>query len=168
MHTNNMVYMSIISQSSLFGLLAHICCAMDEAEERKKCTYLWRKTISTLTSSLSLCRKSLRKLETLSRVIWPQTTMCLEGGGREKLSWVGNINHSGKLQKEKNQRKARSRKTTIYMSERFLWKTTTGYGFLLSSLFHEKEDFCLHCNENGFKSARHVQSNTEIWTSEET
>lgn len=43
-------------------------------------TYLWRKTISTLTSSLSLCRKSLRKLDTLSSVIWPQTTICLERG----------------------------------------------------------------------------------------
>lgn len=40
-------------------------------------SYLWRKTISTLTSSRSLCRKSFRKLETLSRVMWPQTTMCL-------------------------------------------------------------------------------------------
>lgn len=44
--------------------------------------YLWRKTISTLTSSRSLCRKSFRKLETLSRVICPQTTMCLNRRGR--------------------------------------------------------------------------------------
>ena len=45
-------------------------------------SYLWRKTISTLTSSRSLCRKSLRKLETLSSVMCPQTTMCLDGKGQ--------------------------------------------------------------------------------------
>lgn len=45
-------------------------------------SYLWRKTISTLTSSRSLCRKSFRKLETLSRVMWPQTTMCLHRRGQ--------------------------------------------------------------------------------------
>lgn len=45
-------------------------------------SYLWRKTISTLTSSRSLCRKSFRKLETLSSVMCPQTTMCLKGKGQ--------------------------------------------------------------------------------------
>lgn len=45
-------------------------------------SYLWRKTISTLTSSRSLCRKSFRKLETLSRVMCPQTTMCLNRRGQ--------------------------------------------------------------------------------------
>lgn len=48
-------------------------------------THLWRKTISTLTSSLSLCRKSLRKLETLSSVMWPHTTMCLTGKAADIL-----------------------------------------------------------------------------------
>ena len=36
------------------------------------------KIISTSTSSLSLCRKSLRKLETVSYVMCPQTTICLK------------------------------------------------------------------------------------------
>ena len=45
-------------------------------------SYLWRKTISTLTSSRSLCRKSFRKLETLSSVMCPQTTMCLNKKGQ--------------------------------------------------------------------------------------
>lgn len=48
-----------------------------EGLETAGAPYLWRKTISTLTSSRSLCRKSFRKLETLSRVMCPQTTMCL-------------------------------------------------------------------------------------------
>ena len=45
-------------------------------------SYLWRKTISTLTSSRSLCKKSFRKLETLSSVMCPQTTMCLNKKGQ--------------------------------------------------------------------------------------
>ena len=47
-----------------------------EALETKK--YLWRKTTSTSTSSRSSCRKSLRKWDTDSYVIWPHTTICLE------------------------------------------------------------------------------------------
>ena len=54
-----------------------LCNTRRTAKSLNVATYLWRKTISTLTSSLSLCRKSLRKLDTLSSVMWPQTTMCL-------------------------------------------------------------------------------------------
>lgn len=39
-----------------------------------------RKTTSTSTSSRSSWRKSLRKLETLSKLICPQTTICLLNG----------------------------------------------------------------------------------------
>ena len=39
--------------------------------------HLWRKTTSTSTSSLSSCRKSQRKTETDSNVMFPQTTICL-------------------------------------------------------------------------------------------
>ena len=41
--------------------------------------YLCKKTILTSTSSLSLCRKSLRKLVTDSKLIQPHTTTCLLG-----------------------------------------------------------------------------------------
>ena len=39
--------------------------------------YRCKKTTSTSTSSLSSCRKSFRKCDTDSYVMWPQTTMCL-------------------------------------------------------------------------------------------
>ena len=43
----------------------------------RKYFYLWRNTTSTSTSSLSSCKKSLRKCDTDSYVMCPQTTMCL-------------------------------------------------------------------------------------------
>lgn len=39
--------------------------------------YRWRNTTSTSTSSLSSCRKSFRKCDTDSYVMWPHTTICL-------------------------------------------------------------------------------------------
>ena len=45
---------------------------------KKHVTYLCTKTISTSTSSLSLCRKSFRKFDTVSYVMCPHTTICLK------------------------------------------------------------------------------------------
>lgn len=43
-------------------------------------TYRCRKTTSTSTSSRSSCKKSFRKWDTDSYVMWPHTTMCLCAG----------------------------------------------------------------------------------------
>ena len=48
-------------------------CLLKRASSSRFGGIQWRKITSTLTSSRSLCKKSLRKYDTDSKVIWPQT-----------------------------------------------------------------------------------------------
>ena len=65
-----------------------VCCFLRRPSNSKSGSARWRKTTSTSTSSLSSWRKSFRKTDTDSKVIFPQTTMCL-GEISVNLTWYG-------------------------------------------------------------------------------